>query len=364
MSRRDGRPLIAVVGSLDRTRDYQPSLRGDQDVALAACAELGAALARSGCDLVLFSSRPRYVEALVGAGYIAAGTAERPGRIVGKPPQQQEFTLSLPPDTHVVIETVRDTSPEWEIAFYRTILQDVDGVVLIGGGRSTLVTGVMTIAQGIPVLPVSAFGGGAEKVWVQLDRAGDQTPADIALLGAPWSAEAAGKLVAYLRAQITRREQAKAAAVREQRHAARTAAIGRLVATVALVAALAGIVLAGDPGPAGLRSLTLLLFAPMLAAVAGAIIWDSFAAGQQWTLAALRGFGAGVVTVLLYVAGQLLASPGLLDALDARRLLFFVVPLGFVAGLTFDLIFHKLRSAPELPGTDLSVLTQAPGKTP
>ncbi|GAA0467891.1 hypothetical protein Ade02nite_78610 [Paractinoplanes deccanensis] len=360
MIRRDGRPLIAVVGSLDPTRTYEPVLRGDPAEARAACGELGEALARSGCDLVLFSSKPDYAEALVAAGYVAASSAEKPGRIVAKPPQRQQFTLSLPAETHVEVETVRDTSPEWEIAFYRTILQDVDGVILVGGGRSTLVTGVVTIAQRIPVLPVSVFGGGAERVWIQLDRGGDQEPDDIALLGAPWGATSATKLVDYLRRQITRRADERAAAEQAARRRARSASTGRAVAAVALIAALTAIPLADGAGNATFGSLTLLLFAPMLAAVAGAVIWDSFNTDQHWALAAVRGLGAGVVTVLLYVASQLLANPTLLDVLDVRRLLFFVIPLGFVAGLTFDLVYHKLRSAPDLPGTDLTVLT-SPG---
>jgi hypothetical protein len=72
--------------------------------------------------------------------------------------------------------------------------------------------------------------------------------------------------------------------------------------------------------------------------------------------ACIRGLGAGLVTVLLYVASQLLSVPTLMDRLDVRRLLFITIPLGFTAGFTFDLVFERLRSGAATgapPGSDL-----------
>jgi hypothetical protein len=53
-----------------------------------------------------------------------------------------------------------------------------------------------------------------------------------------------------------------------------------------------------------------------------------------------------LITGLLYVASQLLGAPTLLDpgqTAAVRRLLLFVFPIGFVAGLTFDAVYAKLR---------------------
>ena len=73
--------------------------------------------------------------------------------------------------------------------------------------------------------------------------------------------------------------------------------------------------------------------------------------GGNWTPAGVLGGAAGLITGLLYVASQLVATPDVLVAGQAeavRRLLFFVLPIGFVAGLTFDAVYTKLR------GTDVS----------
>jgi hypothetical protein len=350
MPGRTPRPLIAVVGSLDRTRTtYEPPLRHDLDQGWRACAELGAALAEAGCDLLLFDASAEFIENAVAAGYAAACTAERPGRIVAKPARHQQFTLDPPPGEHVRVQTLPDTSAEWEVSFYRSLLR-ADAVLLIGGGRTTRVAGIVAMAEGVPVLPVAAFGGGAGQVWVNLDRErGELTDEDMGLLGAPWTGGSAPALAALLIRRVEHRAAVDAERVRGQRRQAAAAVRGRIVAALALVLALAGIAVADGTGPADLEALALLLSAPMLAAVGGALIRDTFAADQQWTTAAVRGLGAGVVVVLVYVAGQLLALPDLLDRLDTRRLLFFVVPLGFAAGFTFDLVFDRLRSTgPEL----------------
>jgi hypothetical protein len=348
MPRSSSRPLIAVAGSIDPTRRYQPELRGDLDQAEAACRELGGELARVGCDLLLFSSEPNFVESQTAAGYSAASTT---GRIVARPARNQDFLLDVSADATVSVKIVRDTSDEWEVSFYRSLL-DADAVVLVGGGRTTRIAGILAIAQGMPLLPLATFGGGASQVWVNLDhdRQG-LTDEDIALLGAPWSSDSARLLTVYVLRQVERRREAIENERQATRRLARVAVQGRVIASLALVAALAGIVLVGAPGPAQAGALGFVLGAPMLAAVAGAIIRDSFSTDQHWSRAAVRGLGAGVVTVLLYVASQLLSLPNLFDHLDARRLLFFVIPLGFGAGFTFDLVFDRLRTSTDfVPG--------------
>jgi hypothetical protein len=340
--------LVAIIGSLDRTRQYDPPLRGITEQADRACRELGGELLRTGCDLLLFSSKAQYVEASVAAGYVVASTPEAPGRIVARPALHQDFTLDLPPESGVQVQTMRATSSEWEVAFYRSVLT-ADAVVLIGGGQSTRVAGIIAIAQGIPLLPVAAFGGGASQVWVNFDRdRQDVSEDDMALLGAPWSAESAGQLVAFLHHRIESRANQRERERRDERRLARALTLGLVTAFIVLVASLAGVAVAPGPGPATTRAIGILVAAPMLAAIAGAIIRNSFGIDRDWFRAGVRGLGAGAVSVLLYVASQLLAVPALFDQLDARRLLFFVIPLGFGAGFTFDLVFDRLRTAPDL----------------
>jgi hypothetical protein len=381
-----GRPRIAVVGSVDARREYDPPLR-DADRARAACHELGRELALAGYDLVVFADGDHYAETLVARGYAAASVPG--GRITAHPSRNQEYAPELAEGSQVLITTVRDTGSEWEVPYYRTLFE-VDGVVLVGGGRSTRVSGIVALAHGVPVVPLAAFGGGAGQVWVYLDGSGELVDReDVRTLGESWSpgphstgetadtggsgstrgpgaaqasAGAAGptgspgttegsarRTVGVLRRQIQRRAERRRQAERARRWGRWTESAGLVGAILLLVAALASIVLAGGPGPADAVSLTLLLAGPMCAAVSGALIRDSFGQAPSALHACARGLGAGAVAVLLYVAAQLLTVPELLVELDARRLLFFVVPVGFTAGFTFDLVFERLRTPAAVP---------------
>ncbi|MEU5464274.1 hypothetical protein ACH4KU_23385 [Streptomyces althioticus] len=312
--------------------------------------------------MAVFSSKPKYAEADVVHGYAEGCTADDPGTVAAFPPRHRGVDFLLPEGSHVTVDVVRDTSGEWEVGYYRTLLK-CDGVLLIGGGQSTRVAGIIALSQGIPVLPVAAFGGGASQVWVNLDKVRNDTDdADIALLGGDWSADAAPRLVACLLRQRERHEARLRDVQRRTRAAAWASAAGWLVALVCMCTAVAGLVTAGPPRRADAHNLSVLIGAPLLAAVAGAVIRSSFETESRWLRACIRGLGAGLVTVLLYVASQLLSVPTLMDRLDVRRLLFITVPLGFTAGFTFDLVFERLRSgavggAP--PGSDL-LSTSAP----
>jgi hypothetical protein len=100
------------------------------------------------------------------------------------------------------------------------------------------------------------------------------------------------------------------------------------------------------PGTAG--SIVVLALTPTLAGAAGALIRTSLDTGRNWARAGVLGGAAGLITGLLYVASQLIGAPDVLETAEAegaRRLLFFVLPIGFVAGLTFDAVYAKLRGA-------------------
>lgn len=124
------RPLIAVIGSVDASREFAPPLKA-VDQARDACRLLGAGLARGGCDLAVFSSKATYAEWDVVHGYAGACTADAPGRVAAFPPRHRDVDFALPQGSCVTLETVRDTSSEWEVAYYRRLLE-ADGVVLIG----------------------------------------------------------------------------------------------------------------------------------------------------------------------------------------------------------------------------------------
>ncbi|WP_327750008.1 hypothetical protein [Streptomyces europaeiscabiei] len=353
------RPLIAVVGSVDEARAFNPPLRA-VDQARAACRELGQELALAGCDLAVFSSKSTYIEADVVHGYAEGTDAQNPGRVAAYPPRHREVSFALPEGSSVTLDTYRDTSGEWEVAYYRTLL-NCDGVLMVGGGQSTRVAGIIAMAQGIPVLPVAAFGGGAREVWINLDKVRNHADdEDIALLGRDWSPDNAARLTASLMRQRTRQAEAADIRARADRSSARRTGAGLAAAVLCAVAALAALVLADEPGRADARALTSLTAAPLFASVAGAMIRNSFETQAAWVRAGIRGLGAGLVTVLLYFASQLLAVPALFDQLDVRRLLFFAIPLGFSAGFTFDLVYERLRAGAAPAPPQMPELT-APG---
>ena len=93
-------------------------------------------------------------------------------------------------------------------------------------------------------------------------------------------------------------------------------------------------------------SIALLALLPTLAGAAGALVRSSLDKNQDWAPAAVLGAAAGLITGLLYIASQLVGAPDVLGTSQpdsVRRLLFFVLPIGFVAGLTFDAVCSKLR---------------------
>ncbi|WP_212993493.1 hypothetical protein [Actinoplanes auranticolor] len=344
------RPLIAIIGSLDNARGgYEPPLR-DAERGREACAELGQSLAEAGCDLLVFSSKPGYVESDVVRGY---AQAEKPGRVVARPPRHGEIDFALPPGTDTQVVVQPDTSGEWELSFFRSLLA-ADGIVMIGGARSTRLAGIVALTQKVPVLPVGCFGGGAGQVWVNLDNVrNDATPEEIVRMGQPWSPESAGELVGLLLTQRARR--ARRTVVEEQdARRGRWAARAALLCTItALIVAWLGVSFAGGAQP-GVRGFLLLLAIPMVAAAAGAML-RNLNEQAGWALAAARGLGAGFVTVFLYVAGELVSVPDLLQRLDVQRLLFFLAPLAFTAGFAFDRVLEKVLSGEtRVPGSGTS----------
>jgi hypothetical protein len=336
-----GRPRAAIVGSVDESRAFDPPVTNPGN-ARRACEELGCELAIAGWDLVVYSGMSKFIEADVVRGYVGSGKAS-PGSIhVYAPIGKGTFDYG---DQRDVFDTRPDPSGDWEVAFYRS-LSECDGVVLMGGGQSTLVTGVIAIAMRLPVLAVAAFGGNARKVWQRLSTQTGQSESDIAAMGKPWEDGSAVRLVQALDRQREERASQARTAARRERTERRRAQSSLAAAAALLLAATAGLILSWGwrAGPSG--AIALLALVPVLAAAGGALIRTSLDVGRDWARAGVLGGAAGLITGLLYVASQLVGAPDVLDAGQTeavRRLLFFVLPIGFVAGLTFDAVYAKLR---------------------
>jgi hypothetical protein len=332
---------IAIVGSADPARATALGLR-QVDAAKGACEALGRALADADCDIVVYSSASDFVEADVVRGYVGSGKA-RPGSIQVRYPNGGDGSFPEMTDHEECFLVRPDVSAAWEVSFYRSLF-DADGVLLIGGGQSTLVAGLVAISARAPVVAVGAFGGQAREVWDVLSRAGnDTTQEHLETMGRDWQPGAEVRLVSALAEQQRRREQREAEARRAEGGEARHRRYSLGVAALALLAAVAAILVVYGTNPGSTVSLIALFAGPLCAGVSGAIIRTVLDDGSEWLKTTLLGLGAGVIASLLFVASQLATSPDALEEDGVKTLVVFVIVVGFVAGITFDAVFNKLR---------------------
>src|SRR3954453_644202 len=354
------RPRLAVVGSVNSARGFDPPVQ-DADVGHEACVELGRELAAAGWDLTVYSSDPSFIEGDVVRGYLAFGGAGAGSIRLRAPHGTKHFEgLGIDPE---VLDVRADPTGDWEVSFYRSLVAS-QGVLLVGGGYSTLVAGLLALTLRIPTLAVATFGGKAARVWERLAaERNDATEEDVSAMARAWHDDSARRLVRALEQQRIAREDRKRAEESSSRIESRRTVRALLVAGLLLVitAGLLAFVWSG-PTSAGLRVFALVLL-PTLAAATGGLIRTSMDTNRDWLRAGVLGGAAGLVTGMVYVASQLVGVPDALNAdqLDSvRRLLFFLLPIGFVAGLTFDAVYTKLRGADVSQATTLNEAA-APG---
>ncbi|GAA1560512.1 hypothetical protein GCM10009827_097220 [Dactylosporangium maewongense] len=352
------RPAIVVLGSGDLERTYAPPLK-DGPLLVDASRAIGRELASAGCDLVVFSSDPEYVERDVVEGYLAVAGD---GRVFVRAPHDSTVRFAVSPEAADRIQVEPDPADDWETSYYRSVFE-ADGILVIGGGRSTRIAGVIGVAVRIPVVAVAGFGAGASVVWQHLCKhVNDATAEDLHLMGRPWADASASRLVASLLGQRTRRQAAQAAELQLQRRDGIRRTLSSLAGVTALLLAAAAILLAYTTNSVG-ASMACLLGGPILAAAGGALVRDTRDAHPGLLWSAARGIGAGILATTLYVASQVLTNQNALTVESARRLLWFVVPMGIAAGYTFDLVYAKLRQADAVPGNPLTPPAGGAGPT-
>jgi hypothetical protein len=345
-------PTVAIVGSVDETRTFDPPVT-DPARARQACAELGRELALAGWDIEVYSADAAFIEADVVRGYLSADAETRPDSIHVRAPLGKGVFAEVAADRNR-FDLQADPNSDWEVSFYRHLVGS-DAVLLVGGGQSTFIAGLIAVAIGLPVLPVAGLGGAATKVWTHLAQEKADAPADdVAEMAEGWSEDSAKRLVAGLGRQREARLARARREARSERQESRRAQTSILVAAVLLLTAGAGLAVAWGRPPGTVGSIVALMLVPTLSAAAGALIRTSLDVGRDWTRAGVLGGAVGLVSGLLYVASQLVGTPDILDPQNltgTRRLLFFLLPIGFVAGLTFDAVYAKWRTGPDVSGT-------------
>jgi hypothetical protein len=311
------------------------------DQAPAACEALGRALAEDGWNLIVYSSDPKFIEADVVRGYVASGKAVKDTINLRYPPGGHGRFPEM--DTHDVFKEDLDTSDDWEVSFYLSLAQ-ADGVLLVGGGQSTLITGVIAISLRKPVVALETFGGHARKVRKELSRNNSLASADhVSTMGKSWSDSRASQLVAALREQRDLLAAEEAAAGRSAARQQRDRTISRWVGVVTLLGAIAAMLVVFQTEPGSVASLVALFAGPLLAGVCGAIIQNLREGGAQWAEQAFLGLGAGAIAALLFLVSQLATSPGALKTDGVDTLAAFVVAIGLAAGMTSERVYSSFR---------------------
>lgn len=345
-------PLIAIVGSVDEKRAVELGLRNPTQARQAAEA-VGAALAEKGCRILVYTAETGFLETFVVSGYVASGKA-KPKSIVARFPlgndtEFAEYTANNHANSGL-FDLQRDRSADWETSYFRS-LRDVDGVVLIGGGRSTFITGLIAVTLRIPLVAVQSYGGKAEEVWKVLDPAQDLPgKEEINSMAKPGTAEIAREWVESLGSQ--RRALQRLSSARQKI----TAVAALLLVAWVTVLPVGFIMLKSKgadgslPSPKDALFITLLFIGPLIAGASGATV-RKLLPGQEAMSGGISvlGAAAGAIASLLYVGAQLLTN----NSPNNFSLLLFAIAFGFIAGFTFDTVFKKLESVDPLSPDDL-----------
>lgn len=332
---------IAVVGSVDESRTFDPPIKNAPRAREAAHA-LGRQLARDGFGIVVYSLESHFIEADVVKGYI--GAESRPARESVRVILPQGKDPSVPHEfEHAgdAFHITNDRHGNWEVSFYRSLI-DVDGVVLIGGGRSTFITGMLALTYRIPMLALAAYGGSAAACWPLIDESRDLPSKDeIQAMNKPASDTVVVGWSAALQEQRKRRRQRE-----RRRFKPPWSAIAAFLLLLGWVLTLPwGFSLSATAGDNGSKTpfLILLFTGPLLAGASGASFRALLSSSSSLDLRkAVLGMGAGAVTALLYVAPQFVANTALPNG---SVLLVFALLTGFLGGLTSDVVFQKLSAA-------------------
>lgn len=338
------RPLIAVVGDAAKCKD--PAL------ARKAAEALGAELAKRSCRILVFSSSKDFVEWELVQGYMRSPAKKEarsvevryPPALDGRFPGEQE-------DDPLFVRMQQ--GGDWEASIYPSFA-NVDGVILIGGGYTTKIVGLLALGSKIPLITLGGLGGAAHDVWTYLkgDRNSTASEDDLNLMAAQvWHEKSAARFVDALIGQRQRKleSQKRAALGESERHRRAALTTLALIGSVLLLLVLSALVESWSSRLPRL-SLWMLFATPAIAGASGAairVLWDNWT--QQPSPLELRpvtmtialGFWASGVAGMLFLLPQIWVL-GTLDPEHLTKLSGFAVPIGLLAGLTLDKVFPRL----------------------
>lgn len=340
-------PIIAIIGNVK-----------EDPLAPAAAEAVGRELAKAGMRILVYSSGSDFLEGRIVRGYVSTRLASRQSIQVRYPLHGQKPAFAEQETNGDLFDWQPDNRPDWEMSFYQS-LGEVDGVLLMGGGDSTMIAGMVAMGHGIAVLALACFGGKASRVWEALRPGRDLPTADeISLMARPgWTDELAAQCAQSLLNQIARKEERKRQERLEELRRETSVTLHACFAFAVFVLAVICVPVSwGWTTLPYIASIWLLFMSPLLAGVAGStirLVFDlrqgSVPLSPQSTITtAALGLIAGGVAGLLFITAQVTTAPpasaaGQIVATEqVRKLVPFGVLVGFIAGLTLDAVFRKL----------------------
>ena len=332
-------PIVAIVGN---------AITSDQ-VSLAA-EVLGRELAKAGFRILVFSSQPDFLECHVVRGYVASRAAPPCSICVRYPLYSVKPAFAEQSTNNELFDWRPDHAPDWEMSFYQS-LSEVQGVLLMGGGQSTLIAGAVARGHQLAMVALPGFGGKAAQVWQNLRPGQDLASGDeISLMARPdWSDGMAAECVNALKDQLARKaESARLKRLEELRRETSTQRHAVVAGMLFLVAFALTSISVWSMQPAWMV-MTALFVSPALAGISGATIrlvfdWRQGAvplSPQSAITTGALGLIAGGIAGLLFITAQMATSSGLKSE-QAARLVPFCFLIGFTAGMTLDAVFRKL----------------------
>jgi hypothetical protein len=258
------------------------------------------------------------------------------------------------PNRGDIIYYEADPNPDWQASFFRSVGQ-ADGVIMLGGGWSTLTIGYIALGLQLPVLTIAPFGGAAHKVWAAIRPEADlPSLEEHRMLGSPWTDYKLKDAVDALYAQLERRAGRSLLQDRKSRELQQSvrALTSMFLILVALSMAAAGNMFRLPPGVL----VGLLYMVGPIAGSASALGLSAWEREKELRpIGATVGLGllAGATASLVYILATLSTASG---SSEIRPLAIgFATLTGLTAGYGLDRIFKAAAEGRLGPHAALAV---------
>jgi hypothetical protein len=304
---------IAIIGNLISAGSLERNSHARQTALW-----LGKALAEAGYGIVVYSNDANFLEGPVVEGYVGSGAARNKSILMKYPANKANMDFPERKRQENLFQDRSDTSTSWETSYYDS-LKDVQGLLLLGGGRSTLIAGLVGLGYGRAVVPIASFNGEAKKVLDKISRMdGVLTESEDSLLRATtWDEASARKAVAIFQQYEERMKQRNIAsrlAVESADRTTKRSAFGSVSLLVLTCALILVVLIRSDLVSALLGPI--LMISAIAAGISGAtlrMLWDLFVnrvqSGQPAYARVVLGLAAGLLSALLIAVPQIMAEP-------------------------------------------------------